>query len=247
MTRPGDFAPQADAYARARPGYPAELLDRLVEVAGVAPGDPVADVGAGTGIFTADLAARGFAVTAIEPSAAMRAKAPSLAGVVWRDGTWEATGLATASQRWLVGAQAFHWADPPRALPEAYRILRQGSFLTVLWNNRDLASSELLRFTAATIQQVAPGFDEGYRDRDWSAVLPSSGHFEPPIELAVPHVVTMTGRRFLDLWRSHNLLSHAAGEAGLARILAVLAERLDDDENVPVPYVCRAWSARRLG
>lgn len=48
----GDFSAQADAYARARPTYPAELIDRLVAHVGAKPGDAVADLGAGTGIFT---------------------------------------------------------------------------------------------------------------------------------------------------------------------------------------------------
>ncbi|HEY8427370.1 MAG TPA: methyltransferase domain-containing protein, partial [Sandaracinaceae bacterium] len=81
--RHGDFTEQAGAYARARPGYPDALVDRLAARAGVRAGDPVADVGAGTGLFTRALAARGFAVTAVEPNAAMRAKAPALPGARW--------------------------------------------------------------------------------------------------------------------------------------------------------------------
>ncbi len=41
-------------------------------------------------------------------------------------------------QQWAVAAQAFHWADPPRALPEIRRILQPNRYVTVLWNNRDV-------------------------------------------------------------------------------------------------------------
>lgn len=51
-TAAGDFSPQAEAYARARPGYPRQIVERLLDLAGIEPGDPVVDVGAGTGIFT---------------------------------------------------------------------------------------------------------------------------------------------------------------------------------------------------
>ncbi len=64
----GDFSEQADAYGRARPSYPAELIDALVAHVGAKPGDAVADLGAGTGLFTELLAARGFCVTAVEPN-----------------------------------------------------------------------------------------------------------------------------------------------------------------------------------
>src|SRR5205085_1632692 len=53
----GDFAPQAKAYA-ARPGYPEALVDLVASRAGVKTGDRVADIGAGTGIFTRHLVAR---------------------------------------------------------------------------------------------------------------------------------------------------------------------------------------------
>ncbi len=68
------FSGAAAGYARFRPGYPDALVDRVVTEAGVKSGDPVADVGCGTGIFTRMLAARGLEVTGIDPDpAVMRA------------------------------------------------------------------------------------------------------------------------------------------------------------------------------
>src|SRR6185295_5046291 len=107
MSPLGDFSPQALAYA-ARPAYPDALIDRLCARAQVAAGDRVADLGAGTGIFTAQLAARSFLVDAIDPNPQMRAQAPALPGVTWRDGTFESTGLADHAVRWVTAAQAFH-------------------------------------------------------------------------------------------------------------------------------------------
>lgn len=241
-TRPGDFTPQADAYARARPGYPPELLELLLELLDVGPGAAVADIGAGTGLFTAELARHGLRVTAIEPNAAMRARAPALDGVEWHNGTFEKTHLADGSQSWIVAAQAFHWADPERALPELHRALVPRGRLTVLWNNRDVAASPVLTFTRDLVEAMVPGFDEGYRDRDWWGILTSTGHFVAPFELDVPHVVTMEVERYLNLWRSHNLLTAAAGPERMRELLAEIAARLGDAERVDVPYVCRAWT-----
>ena len=47
------FTGKADVYAKARPGYATELVERLAEWASLSPTSVVADIGAGTGIFSA--------------------------------------------------------------------------------------------------------------------------------------------------------------------------------------------------
>ncbi|HVV86444.1 MAG TPA: methyltransferase domain-containing protein [Kofleriaceae bacterium] len=238
----GDFTVQADAY-RARPGYPPALVDRLLARAGVAPGDLVADLGAGTGIFTALLAERGLRVVAIEPGAAMRAQAAPHPRVTWQDGTFEAPGLADGAVRWITAAQAFHWADAPRALPALARALAPGGSFTCLWNNRCNDDSALLRAVMATITRLVPAFDEHYRERDWSAVL-DGPWFAPAVVDEERHVIVMSRARFASLWRSHNLLAETAGP-GLPGVLAVIDELIAPYETIDVPYLTRAWTARR--
>lgn len=59
------------AYRRYRPSYPPEVFD-LLRREGVTTEHLVADVGAGTGIFTRMLVEQGFRVVSVEPNDEMR-------------------------------------------------------------------------------------------------------------------------------------------------------------------------------
>lgn len=141
MTDPtGRFSDRVQTYVRARPGYPPEVVDALRERTGLGPGTVVADVGAGTGIFTRLLEATGAHVHAVEPNEAMLAAliaslAPGSQVRTHRRPA-EATNLASASVDLVTAAQAFHWFDRDGAGREFRRILRPGGAVAIVWNGR---------------------------------------------------------------------------------------------------------------
>ncbi|MEM1164802.1 MAG: class I SAM-dependent methyltransferase [Planctomycetota bacterium] len=127
------FAGRAEDYAAHRPSYPSEAVDAIVDGLDL---HLAVDVGAGTGIFSRLLAARGVPVVAIEPNADMSAAAEVASGIDWREGTAERTGLAECCADLVSCAQAFHWFEPTTALDEFHRILRPGGRLALIWNTR---------------------------------------------------------------------------------------------------------------
>lgn len=135
-SRAHSFNGAAAQYAANRPSYPPALFDALEELAArPLDGARVVDVGAGTGIATALLHARGADVLAVEPGDGMAAEfRRTLPDVPVVRGNGNALPLAEASADLLTYAQAWHWTDPSRSVPEALRVLRPGGALALWWN-----------------------------------------------------------------------------------------------------------------
>jgi SAM-dependent methyltransferase len=128
------FGPVAGRYERGRPPYPLAAVDWLLpQGAG-----RVLDLGAGTGKLTRELVNLGLDVTAVDPSEGMLTELRRiLPGVRALAGRAEEIPLPDDSVDAVLVAQAWHWFDPARAVPEAARVLRPGGRLGLLWNLRD--------------------------------------------------------------------------------------------------------------
>jgi SAM-dependent methyltransferase len=170
------FASAADVYERARPSYPPEAVEWLVAQTELGPGRTVVDLGAGTGKLTRLLLPTQASVLAVEPIAEMRAH---IAGAEVLDGTAEAIPLPDRSADVVTVAQAFHWFDHDRALPEIHRVLRNDGSLVLVWNMRDL-DDPVQRGVEDLLQPVrneVPGQVIG----TWREPLVRSALFGPPI------------------------------------------------------------------
>ena len=128
------FGSAAAAYERGRPSYPPEAIDWLLP-AGTR---NVLDLGAGTGKLTTRLVERGLDVVAVDPVPEMlevlRTSLPETPALL---GTAEEIPLEDNSVDAVLVAQAWHWVDPARAIPEVARVLRPGGRLGLVWNTRD--------------------------------------------------------------------------------------------------------------
>ena len=131
-----DFGATAQDYAAHRAGFPPSLFDRL-ETWGVGrPGQRLLDLGTGTGTLARGFAARGCAVTGIDPSAEMLEQGRVLAGragvtIDFREGRAEDTGLADASFDVVTAGQCWHWFDRSAAAAECRRVLDPSGSLAI--------------------------------------------------------------------------------------------------------------------
>jgi SAM-dependent methyltransferase len=172
------FGAGAEVYERARPSYPMEAVAWMAARTGLGPGMTIVDVGAGTGKLTRLLPPIGARVIAVEPLPEMRAQLLEVVdGVEAIDGTAEELPLPDSSAEVISAAQAFHWFDFDRALPELHRVLRPGGHLALFWNMRDLEDPVQAGVEALLrpLRAEAMAQHEG----EWRVPLEESPYFGP--------------------------------------------------------------------
>lgn len=244
------FEAAVERYQRSRPGYPGDAVSYLVHELGIAEGRDVLELGAGTGKFTELIAFTGARITATEPLAGMReALGKNCPAVTVIDGTAEEIPALDASADAVVAAQAFHWFDGDRALPEIHRVLRPQGRLGLIWNARDEASDWSERLTA--IFDRLSGDGPRYRDMRWRHAFERTDLFGPLHHQVAYHVHEVTREAFVDRVLS---VSYVAGAPvhERERVVVEVNELLDTDselagrEVVLMPYRTDVfWSVRR--
>jgi SAM-dependent methyltransferase len=227
------FSSAAQDYASGRPHYPREAL------AWCAPPDArtVLDLGAGTGILTADLLELGLEVTSVEPLEAMRALIPSAARAV--DGNAEAIPLTDASVDAVYVGQAWHWFDPAKALVETRRVLRPGGTLALMWNLLD-TDNELSRQVADIIdadERSDMMLDGGHAAPPYDDV----GHFAPAERRLTHHTQDYDADRVVEfaVSRSQSILRDPAGRRAMIDELRTAMPA----GTFRLAWICEAWRA----
>jgi ubiquinone/menaquinone biosynthesis C-methylase UbiE len=179
------FAAVADLYERGRPDYAPAVIGATAAELGLAPGDPVLDLAAGTGKLTSALVAYGFEVLAIEPQEPLRRVLVEKIGAARvRDGLAEQIPLEDESMAAVMIADAFHWFDRPRALSEIRRVLAPGGGLALFntapdWSGASWAH-ELGTLVAGT-RPAHPHFD----GRPWQEFVREAAGFAEPWQVRV--------------------------------------------------------------
>ncbi|MGW2563824.1 class I SAM-dependent methyltransferase [Streptomyces sp. NPDC001514] len=154
------FDSVASQYSAARPGCPAALYDAVEELTGrPIKGSRVVDVGAGTGIATRVLRDRGAHIVAVEPGHAIAGELRrALPGVPLLRAVGDALPLADGTADLLTYAQAWHWTDPARSVPEAFRVLARPHGALALWWNVPDPDTSWTRAQEARLADRLPGY-----------------------------------------------------------------------------------------
>lgn len=244
------FEVAVEHYGRGRPTYPDDALGYIVRTLGIAEGRDVLELGAGTGKFTELIVHSGARITVVEPVPAMRtALERNCPSVTVLDGTAEAIPLPDASADAAIAAQAFHWFDGDRALPEIHRVLRPDGVLGMIWNVRDDASDWSERLTAI-FDRLAGDEAPRYQRGKWREAFERSDLFGPLHHRVAYHVHHVTPETFLDRVLSVSYVA-SASEEQRTRVVEEVRDLIATDpalaghEEIVMPYRTDVfWTSR---
>ena len=178
-----DFGRAANDYARWRQGFPPDFYERLGGLGVGLPGQDVLDLGCGSGLLARELARRGCAVTAVDPSENLLGEARRHAAeegliIDHRKGWAEETGLPDAAFDAITAGTCWHWFDRPKAAAECKRLLRPGGKLAIAhldWlrlpgNVIDVTQTVISRFRDASMTWAVT-----FQYPDWLMELVDAG------------------------------------------------------------------------
>jgi SAM-dependent methyltransferase len=228
------FDPLVDAYEAARPGYPDGIYDALGSLDGLR----VLDGGAGTGIATRALRARGAEVVAVDIGEQMLRR---------NDGSRVVADAVRSPFRdrsidLVCFAQSWHWLDAD-AVPETARLLCEGGRWAGWWNHARADGEPWFEAYFDAIEAMTTA-RRWHRDTDWGATL-DLVRFEPAVFTAVPWIREVS----LDVWLTDERSKSNIGllderEAVLAELESILRDEFGDGP-VRVPYETWLWQATK--
>ena len=197
---------------------------------------------AGTGKLTEQLVALGHDVHATEPDPQMLAiLEKKLPEVRLSQAPAEEIPAGDASYDVVVSAQAFHWFDYDRALPEIARVLKPRGRLSLVWNQRDERIPWVKRLgrLIGTQEHLAEPRELLERSKLFDAVEHESFRFWQVVDRG----------SIQDLVRSRSnvaVLSPAEQEAKMAEVLAFYDEYGRGMDGMQLPYAASCYRAEVL-
>ncbi len=199
------FGHAADEFQRYRPDYPPVLYERILARIPDANRRCAMDLGAGTGIVTAQLVPHFREVIAVEPDAGMAAKiADVFPQVTIRNVTAEDCSQPAHTVDLVTIANAFHWMDADRVLSRVRVWLRPGGVLAVFDRPLPKAGPAI---DAIALEQLRGPWKSHRdpllkRDLNWEGQVRAAPGFSLIEEQKFTYLVSMTPHDYAGFWRS---------------------------------------------
>jgi len=239
------FDSVATEYDAGRPSHPPGVYDTFEPLQGRV----VLDVGAGTGIATAELRRRDARVIAVDLGPLMlRAalqRSPGLAAVI-------ANGVQLPIRDRTVDlicfAQSWHWMTAGSRILESARVLRPGGRWSAWWSHSAADGDSWFDRTWERIESVCSGVTRSQRTADWGSELAGSGLFNVSDVVTHRWERTLTTADWLLDLRSRSYIEALPRDtrSELFEDLRGLVEEAFPDGTAHIPYETSLFQAERV-
>ena len=209
------YSPAAEAYNKARPRYPKNLIDRVVEAAQLSCDSKILEVGCGPATATVAIAPLGCSMICLEPNPDFcqfaQQNCEPYPNVEIRNTSFEEWTLEAEKFHAVLAASSFHWIPPEVGYPKAANALQKNGYLILLWNMNLQPRYEVYQRLSEVYQVYAPSLAR-YEERETQEqilrglgqMVIDSGQFKNLVSGQVISEVTYTIDHYLTLLNTYS-------------------------------------------
>lgn len=209
------YSPAAEAYNKARPRYPQDLIQQVVEVAQLSTDSKILEVGCGPGTATVAIAQLGCSMICLEPNLDFfqlaQQNCQPYSNVEIQNTSFEEWELKPFEFDAVLAATSFHWISPEVGYPKAANAIQENGYLILLWNKELQPSYEVYQSLSQVYQLHTPSLDryedqetQDYILRQLGNMVIDSGQFKDLISGQVISEVTYTVDEYLTLLNTYS-------------------------------------------
>ncbi len=263
MPRPGVdgktiFNEDARLYARARPGYPEEIIEEVIAYSGILKGGRILEIGCGPGQATYPFARRGYRMLCVEPGPNMvevNRERTHGCSVEYAVSSFEDWPVEERAFDMALAASSFHWIPEEIGFPKVAQALKDHGAFALLRNKHPRPYSAIFNkmteayrvhspeLAATESEDDAQRFENGILD--FTKKIEDTGLFEDVTTKRLAWSKEFTAQGYVDLmntYSGHRALPEDRKQALYADICRIIEE---NGGTVVRGYLTVAYLARK--
>ena len=203
------FNRSADVYDRIRPGYPAALIDDVINLSGIPEHGRILEIGCATGKATELFASTGFTMDCLDIGSDLAAVAAAkfrefdnIRIIVSSFEDWKPDGQLYDL---IIAATSFHWVDPAVAYTKSAALLKPAGTLAVFSNKHVQNTEGFFGAVQDVYSDSAPSMINTTGNiKENLQALPGEELFEKPIFRSYPWSTEYSTSQYIDLLSTYS-------------------------------------------